>query len=167
MVSAANSLIGTSENDGVGAGEIIELANGNFVVASPGWSDAGVESAGAVTFESGTSGLSGPITAANSLVGTHAGDFVGASDHVVPLANGNYIVASYLWNDQRGAATLGDGKKGVSGEVSDLSSLIGSQPNDQVGYVVGPLPNGNYVVDSLFWNGNRGDGVRPVTAVKA
>ena len=57
---------------------------------------------GAVTFGSGTTGVVGPVSAANSLVGTTANDRVG-SFGVTPLEGGNYVVRSPDWDN--GAAT--------------------------------------------------------------
>src|SRR5205807_618589 len=69
---------------------------------------------------------------------------------------GNYVVNSSSWNDGRGALTWGDGNKGVSGVVSETNSLVGSNPGDYVGESLTALSNGNYVVDSPYWNGRRG-----------
>jgi hypothetical protein len=44
--------------------------------------------AGAVTFGSGITGVSGVVSAANSLVGSSLGDFV-SSEGVTALSNGN------------------------------------------------------------------------------
>ena len=76
---------------------------------------------------------------------------------MTPLTNGNYVVDSPGWNGNRGAVTWGDGNTGISGTVSDANSLVGSNPNDQVGFgfftSVTALSNGNYVVESADWNG--------------
>jgi hypothetical protein len=72
------------------------------------------------------------------------------------LSNGNYVVESEAWNSNRGAATWGDGSTGVSGTISAANSLVGSNPLDEVGYIITPLTNGNYVVGSPGWNVNRG-----------
>ena len=73
------------------------------------------------------------------------------------MSNGNYVVDSRFWNGSRGAVTWGNGSTGVSGTVSAANSLVGSNPGDYVGGVmVTPLSNGNYVVESPNWNGNRG-----------
>ena len=49
-------------NDGVG-GEfngVTALTNGNYVVSSPGWTNGAAASAGAVTWGSGTAGVTVP-----------------------------------------------------------------------------------------------------------
>ncbi|MFM2287518.1 MAG: Bifunctional hemolysin/adenylate cyclase precursor [Pseudomonadota bacterium] len=155
-VSAANSLVGTTAYDGVGSGGVTELANGNYVVASPGWNDAATSTrmVGAVTWVDGSTGLIGTVSAGNSLVGTVEQASVGF-DGVTALSNGNYVVASSVWYDgagyQRGAVTWADGRAGLIGTVSAANSLIG-KPGDRVGaHGVTALSNGHYVVGSAFW----------------
>ncbi len=152
-VSAENSLVGSTANDDVGGGSgdgVTALTNGNYVVTSPGWTNGAAADAGAVTWGSGTAGVSGPVSATNSLVGSTANDYVGTS--VMPLSNGNYVVSSLYWNNAAGAATWGSGTAGASGPVSATNSLVGSTANDSVGNGgVTPLSNGNYVVDSPTW----------------
>ncbi len=148
-VSAANSLVGTTANDGVGNEGIVTLTNGNYVVASPFWNNGSATSVGAATWGSGTAGVIGPVSAANSLVGTTGGDEIGSSGHepqvpptgpsgVVALTNGNYVVGSPLWSngsaERAGAATWGDGSTGIIGPVSAANSLVGSIAEDFVGY---------------------------------
>jgi hypothetical protein len=172
VVSATNSLVGsnpavgTTPGDEVGA-SVTALQNGNYVVGSPSWNS----DRGAATWGSGTTGIIDVVSATNSLVGsnpavgTTPGDEVGAN--VTALQNGNYVVASPNWNGKSGATTWGSGTAGVTGIVSGTNSLVGANPNDQVGllgldeesgniYGVFALSNGNYVVGSAFWNGNRG-----------
>ena len=93
FVAAANSLIGSTAGDTVGSGGITFLsgnAGGNFVVDSPSWSGG----KGAVTWGEGTTGVAGTISAANSLVGSNAGDKVGSGGvtggGVTALSNGSY-----------------------------------------------------------------------------
>ena len=149
QISAANSLVGTQPGDYVGWG-ITALTNGNYVVGSYNWNGG----RGAATWGNGSTGISGVVSAANSLVGTQVGDSVGLN--ITALSNGNYVVSSSYWNGNRGVATWGNGSTGISGEVSAANSLVGTQPNDYVGSGITPLSNGNYVVGSRFWNGNRG-----------
>ncbi len=124
------------------------LTNGNYVVSSPIWSLDGTASyCGAVTWGSGTTGVAGQISAANSLVGTRSGDYVGSE--VIALTNGNYVVNSPSWYSggpyfHWGAVTWGDGTSGITGPVSASNSLIGSE-------VVIALTNGNYAVSSPTW----------------
>lgn len=150
-VSAANSLVGTSTIDQFLGTYIHELTNGNYVVRTP----YALGGPGAVTWGSGTSGVKGTVSAANSLVGTRGAGRVGGG--LTLLSNGNYVVVSHGWNSERGAATWGDGRSGVSGEVSAANSLVGASAGDIVGWSgVTALSNGHYVVSSSGWSGGRG-----------
>jgi hypothetical protein len=157
-VSSANSLVGSTTNDNVGAA--VALTNGNYVVNSSNWDNpSGATSTldyGASTFCSGTSGCVGAVGAGNSLIGHRFGDGVGG--YAVALANGNYVVISQRWTDNGFVLAQGcDGTTGCGGQVTSANSLIGSHSNDSVGNVVA-LTNGNYVVTSGFWdNGNIND----------
>ena len=150
-VSSSNSLVGSRGLDGVGS-EVFVLSNGNYVVTSPQWNNG----RGAVTLGNGNTGVTGIVSAANSLVGQYEMDTVGV---VNPLPNGNYAVVSQYWNGNRGAVTFGDGVRGVSGEVSATNSLVGTDPydvgngNNRTGVI--SLTDGRYVVSSN-WNDGRG-----------
>src|SRR5262249_31713479 len=79
VVSQDNSLVGSDPKDYVGLSESnfpgsTPLSNGNYVVQSPWWDGR----RGAVTWGSGTAGVRGTVSAANSLVGGSAGDEVGS-----------------------------------------------------------------------------------------
>ena len=154
-VSVANSLVGSAPNNEVGNRGVTALSNGNYVVISTDWDSTAARNVGAATFGSGTTGISGVVSAANSLVGSRPNDFVGSTG-VTALSNGNYVVNSQSWANgattSAGAATFGSGTVGISGEVNVANSLVGSTSNDLVGYVVMPLSNGNYVVLSRFWD---------------
>ena len=157
-VSAANSLVGSTLGDQVGFGGVTALTNGNYVVASRWWDRGGVQDAGAVTWANGTTGVSGPITFVNSLVGSSAGDAVGI-EGVTALTNGNYVVRSPVWNKDVnvlttvGAVTWGSGATGVSGSVSEVNSLVGSTGGDLLGNTgLTALTNGGYVVASFGWS---------------
>ena len=145
-VSESNSIVGTSVGDKVGE-NITALANGNYVISSPGWNG----SLGAATWCNGSTGSHGHVTSSNSLVGTSVNDQV-ASDGVVALRNGNYVVMSSTWNSGVGAASWGNGSTGTAGVVSSTNSLVGSRS----GSSVKALENGNYVVGSPGWNGGMG-----------
>src|SRR5690606_6033953 len=71
--TSTNSLVGGTAGDG-GGSDLVALTNGNYVVVSPAWND-GSAAVGAVTWGNGTSGVTGSVTAANSLVGAQALDF--------------------------------------------------------------------------------------------
>ena len=151
-VSSANSLVGSSANDQVGSRGATVLANGNYVVCSSYWNSA----YGAATWCSGTSGRSGAVSSANSLVGSKANDSV-SSGGVLPLTTGHYVVLSPYWDYgatvDAGAVTLCSGTAGRSGAVSAANSLSGRQASDQVGAGgASALSNGNFVVASPYWH---------------
>lgn len=154
-VTAANSLVGTTSGDRVGYGGAYALTNGNYVVASYAWSNAGVAEAGAVTWANGATGISGPVSSTNSLVGSQTNDAVGGG-FVTPLANGNYVVASPNWANgaatNAGAVTWASGTVGRVGPVSASNSLVGSSSSDFIGTRIRVLQNGNYLTASASWN---------------
>src|SRR5262249_43211524 len=143
-------------------GNIVALSDGNYVVGSPQWSQTATE-AGAATWGDGTRGVTGEISASNSLVGTTAGDIVGLS--IAALSNGNYVVASPGWSNGAtqhvGAATWAEGRKGIKGTISAANSLVGSSADDKVAggansgvanQSIVALSDGNFVVCSAQWN---------------
>jgi len=150
-VSLSNSLVGSTANDQVSASGITALSNGNYGVASPSWNGR----IGAATWGNGSTGTTGTVSSSNSLVGSTANDQVSASG-ITALSNGNYVVASPSWNGSLGAATWGNGTTGITGIVSLSNSLVGSTANDQVGFAITALTNGNYGVASPSWNGGIG-----------
>ena len=151
VVSTTNSLTGSHDSDAVSFDGVIVLTNGNYVVRSSYWN----HKIGAVTWGNGSTGTSGVVSAANSLIGSQADDQV-SGNGVTALSNGNYVVSSANWNNGAvggvGAATWGNGTTGTSGPVSAANSLIGSQIDDHVGTSIKALSNGNYVVSSLVWH---------------
>ena len=168
-----SALYGSSAGDIIGSESVIALANGNFVVVSYFWDNGAATDVGAVTWGSGKSGVSGIVSASNSLVGSTTNDYVGKWGGsaqsgpvylgVTALSNGNYVVCSPLWDNatitDAGAVTWGDGTTGVSGVVSSANSLIGSTANDKVGGsasgegngIVALTGNGNFVINSGNW----------------
>jgi hypothetical protein len=150
-----STLHGTRANDQIGAGGVVVLTNGNYVVRSPDWDNGAISDAGAVTWCSGTAGCGGAVDAANSLVGGAAGDRIGGAG-VARLSNGNYVAASPHWDNgaviDAGAATWGNGSSGTTGIVSTGNSLVGDKSGDMVGAGgVVSLTNGNYAVGSPNW----------------
>ena len=134
--SAANSLIGGNPGDQVGSGAVTALTSGNYLVTSPHWNN----DEGAASWGNGSTGTRGTVSAANSLIGSNQsraseeGDWVG-NGGVTTLANGNYLVLSYLWDRGIGAVTWGNGAFGTDGVVSSANSLVGTYPNARGGRV--------------------------------
>ena len=182
-VSSANSLIGRG-----GATVVTALNNGNYVVSSIEWDKPGpnrIHDVGALTWGSGTTGVSGVISAANSLIGSSASDQMGTNldgdprNMVTALNNGNYVVVSMNWDAVNpalydvGAVTWGNGVTGTSGEISVSNSYIGASEGDRIGWSgyglsastpgVTALTNGNYIFGSLAWHSSLPAGVGAVT----
>lgn len=163
----SNSLVGSKEEDSVGSNGVVALPNGNYLVSSPLWDRLLAADAGAVTWGNGATGISGPISSGNSLVGSTTNDRVGYGATTV-LSNNNYVVHSRYWSNgsasNAGAATWGSGNTGISGEVSSNNSLVGSSAGDQVGGNGSTaLSNGNYVVVSPSWKSSSGASAGAVT----
>jgi len=161
-----STLTGSTTGDRISSQGVWVLSNGNYVLSSPYWDNEAATDAGVVTWCSGTSGCSGAVTPANSLVGTQANDE--ASCFVQQFSNGNYVLNSPSWDNgavtDAGAATWCSGASGCTGPVTTTNSLVGTQANDQVGgrgELV--LSNGNYVVISPFWNNGAVTGAGAVT----
>jgi len=162
---------------------ITTLADGNYIVDSPGWTNGSVAGAGAVTLVSGSTGLplngSGTISSSNSLVGSQPNDDVG-NGGITALTDGNYVVDNPNWANgsagRAGAVTLVSGSTGLaldgSGTISASNSLVGSHTNDRVGgsifygtAAVTVLADGNYVVDSINWANGSAASAGAVTLV--
>ncbi len=154
-VSTANSLIGSTAGDQVGAYIVYVLSNGNYVVQSSLWNNGAATFAGALTRCSGTAVCTGTVSPANSSVGSTTNDSIG-NYGVTPLTNGGYVVNSPQWDSggivDAGAATFCNAASGCTGIISAANSLIGSTASDQVGLTSIALTNGNYVVGSLYWD---------------
>lgn len=170
-----STLTGGYLGDQVGLGGVTALTNGNFVVNSWlwNWNDLG-----AITWGSGTTGVSGLVSVSNSLLGSFAYDALGAPSvvtgydarsgnfsaqigqgGVTALTNGNYVVSSPWAYNNGGMVTWGNGLGGTVGYANAANSLVGSSATcciagDFIGTTVVALSNGNYVVGSPhFMNG--------------
>lgn len=152
-VSAKNSIVGHQPGNSVG-GSVVALTNGHFVVGSPSWDNGAIIDAGAVTWGDGSGSIVGGVSALNSLIGTHAFDYVGGVPPF-PLPNGNYVVSSSLWDDgdvqDVGAATWCPGATGCTGAIDDNATLKGRRAGDRAANDVVPNAKGDYVVISRVW----------------
>ncbi len=151
-----STLTGSKAFDKVGSGGVVALTKGNYVVSSIDWDNGTIINAGAITWGSGTAGVSGVVSRNNSLVGNTT--FAGlGSFGITVLNNGNYVVLDPLWSNgsitNTGAITWCDGTKGMVGLQNGNNSLIGSRDYTFVGKSgVIALTNGNYVVSSQNWD---------------
>ncbi|RYD32144.1 MAG: hypothetical protein EOP86_16365, partial [Verrucomicrobiaceae bacterium] len=157
-------LTGGSAGDQVGAEGITVVSGGNYVVHSPHWKNGGLTEAGAVTWCSGTTGRTGVVSAANSLVGGAANTRIGSrrgsaeSGNIIVLSSGNYLLCTPDWHDgtaeEMGALTWCRSDGTVTGVISAANSLTGSSPEDRVGRKdsITLLPDGNFLTYSYFWD---------------
>jgi hypothetical protein len=165
VVSAANSLVGSSTGDRIGQPHdtypfngIVELDNGKIAITSAYWDNGATVDAGAVTLVDGGGSFSGVVSPANSLVGSTGFDYVG-SHGITLLPNGNFLVRSALWNNlsagkiEAGAITWGDANSGITGVVSAANSLVGGSDLDRVGLdPIIVLSSSDYIVYSPLWD---------------
>jgi hypothetical protein len=158
-VSLANALVGSRAQDGQSV-SVTRLANGNLVFANGSWGTGAMRYVGATTFFSRTARPVGIASASTSLIGSHEMD--GGNIHVAALTNGNYVVSTSTWTrgnaTDTGAVTWGDGAVGVRGVISEQNSIVGRRENDSIGFPFGvtALTNGNYVINSPFWQDDAG-----------
>jgi hypothetical protein len=122
--------------------------------------------AGALTWANGTAAITGPVSTANSLVGTSSDDAIGSVASA--LGNGSFVTSSPSWNNtitgasQAGAITWSSGIAPITGEVSRVNSFVGTSANDRIasgaafGNIqtagIAPRENGDYLVFSQNWN---------------
>ena len=197
-VASSNSLVGNNgthkstmnedTSDNVGGYAITVLKNGNYLVGTPSFNN----NRGALTFGNGSTGVSGVVSAANSLIGSTAmtvvpadgykpyknGDQVGSG--VTVLANDNYVLANANWNKGVGAVTFASGTTGIKGTVGSSNSLIGDSTRfdstgdgtgtDKVGSNVRVLTGSQFVVYGSDWKNSSGaltsfDGITPITGL--
>lgn len=166
-INASNSLVGSSSEDLVGYNGVQAVTNGNFIVLSPYWDNGADTNAGAVTWINGNSGISGAVSATNSLIGAHKNDQVGTGAYgtliYYALANGNYLIHTTNWHSDTaarvGAVTWCKADGSTVGKVTASNSLVGSTTNDRVGLLtywgdpgIFVLNSGNYLVITPEWS---------------
>lgn len=169
---SGNSLVGTSVSDNIGL-NLAFLTGGGYVTWSYSWDNGLATDVGAVTACPATGCLPGPVSAANSFIGSQSGDMVGSMDlGVTPLPNGGFVVASWRWSNgpaaHAGAVTVcpAAGCAGIS--INQTNSLVGSKTDDNVGGVGSvALNGGGYVVLSPVWSNGAALSVGAVTACPA
>jgi len=147
IYDGAVSLVGTGFTGGpdsfLGSGGIQVLSNNNFLIISPEDDVNGVTNSGSVILVDGTTG--------NQIGATIAGDEV--DDQVgfpglTVLSNGNFVVSSFD-DDVNGLVDAGSVKL-YDGSAAQIGSTIaGDEANEGMGSV-NALPNGNFLVSSIF-----------------
>jgi hypothetical protein len=151
VVSSANSLTGAGS---VPTSNVFPLAGGDYAILMSGWTDdASASGKGAFLWATGGAPLTGPVSAANALVGSRPRD--GESSLVVRLTNGNLVYQNQNWGigDARfvGATTFFSRTSRPVGIASSSNSLVGSHDYDGSDLLVYALANGNYVVAGSSW----------------
>jgi hypothetical protein len=152
IVGGSNSLVGTTA--GEYSGDVMPLADGDYVVATSFWDNGAAVDAGAVTWCSGTGGCTGVISAANSLIGAEPNGLLGG---FTPLAlpNGAYVVPApgYGITDTGAIRHCAGDEFACRGLLETGALLQGSSAGDQIGgNGVTLLPTGHYVVQSPEWD---------------
>jgi filamentous hemagglutinin family protein len=174
VISASNSLVGSTAGDYVGSGGISTYTNGGIVIASPNWNG----SRGAITYMPQGSFTNGAVSSANSLVGVNAGDGVGSggisayysaasSELNTPAA---YYSVNSSYGNGAGAVTFLT-PSSYTGTLSSANSLFGTatgtgytqvQTDDATGLLQVRFSNGSgkvyYVDPTTAGNGSGGSG---------
>ncbi len=146
-VKPATSLVGAADSDMVGSGGVVPLTGGAYVVSSLYWG-----SVGAVTYCPAGGCVDMVVGAANSQVGSHAGDSVDIL--VERVGTAGYLIARRNWDN----GTLNDAgavsycAPNCTGPISEATSLVGLHAGDRVGDSVTLLAGGGYVVGSPYWD---------------
>jgi hypothetical protein len=162
-VSASNSLVGNNgsisgaDGDQLSRSGIKVLPDGGYLVNSS-WLDVNtVDKAGAITHCPAT-GCTGPVSLANSLMGSHVEDQIGEGG-IELFDNGAFVVSSPSWNNgataKAGAATYCASATACENKVIGAdNSLVGDAANEAVGtnYMTYRLSNRAYLVVSR-WGG--------------
>ena len=129
VVSATNSLVGSTAGDEVGSSGVTALEGGSYVVSSPFWDNGAASEAGALTFGPAQGGVSGVVSATNSLVGSSVDDQVGEFG-VTALEGGSYVVRSPFWDNggvsDAGAVTFGPSDGSLAGTIDATNSILGA-----------------------------------------
>jgi hypothetical protein len=121
-------------------GGVTVLSNDNYVVATLGDDEGGLQSVGSVRLFDGTTGAQ-----INALIGDSAGDPIGTQ--VVVLANNNYVVASK--SDDNGLVLDTGSIRLMNGATGNqISVVFGDDADDFLGGFITGLSNSNYVITS-------------------
>jgi len=149
-LSLISTLTGSKSYDRVGSDGVTALSNGNYVINSSDWNN----DRGAVTWGNGTTGITGVVSSANSLVGSRVGDGVG-NGRVTALSNGNYVASSLSWDNgaitDAGAATWGNGTSTLSGNITAANSVLGTISNG-ISFVIPDNVNNRFAISRVKSN---------------
>lgn len=134
-VTAANSLIGTTDYQNLGEFGVTPLGSGGYAVYD--------RTLQAVAFGTPASGVLGTISSSNALLGTtNGGDL-----RVTPLSNGHYVVSG------QNAVAWGSGILGVTGSLANPAiAMLGNANYTLFSNDVEALSNGRYIVGTSSYD---------------
>ncbi|MGH8597154.1 MAG: hypothetical protein ACREXT_10900, partial [Gammaproteobacteria bacterium] len=160
IVSAANSLVGSTAGDRIGGIVNFLSFSNRLLVRSDTWN----VSRGMAAFVDPNAPPVGAVTAANSLIGTNPdnpatstineGDRVGNTFQQLFTVDNQGLVAlrTSFWNNNSGAVTIVNADAPIVGAVSALNSLVG-RPGDSVGSSgISEFSNSSLIVWSPEWS---------------
>lgn len=155
VISPENSLVGTTNLDGVGDAGALLLDDGTLVFIVPRWDRGSLQDAGAVVTMRPGPPIVGEISAANAIVGTSPGDGI-EMRLPVSLSGNRFAVAMPYWDGSPGtdfgAVRVVGPNDAATGELTFQNALIGTSTGDRVGTRIQALANGNLVVRSPEWD---------------
>ncbi len=151
VVSSANSLVGSASGDRVGSGGITAFEKGNYVVSSSHWAKDGLTNAGAATWGSGSTGISGAVTTTNSIVGNSADAGLGT---IGLNTKANAFVVTFL--TESGGKRIGYGYQNflapsitsannttfTVGQAGSFTITAGGNPTPAICHFLGKLADG-------------------------
>ena len=154
-VSPANSLFARRGDPLKQLGVFALRRNGNYVVFGRGAGISDGTGYNPVAWGNGASG--GPVGYLSSTNANYDDAPRGAAK-VVPLDNGNYVIARTSWSGGKGLVVWGSGMSGAPvGPADAMQGLAGSMVGDFIGTDVTALKgSGAYVVQSPEWAAGRG-----------
>ncbi len=149
LVDASNSLVGASSSDGVGSSAL--LVGDNTILDSRNWRNTDGVKVRAFTWMSGSRPTVGQVSPLNSFVGGETSDLEFAS--VFGLPNGDALISTQTWQQDRGALTWIPATGGRAGVVGSENSLVGKEAGDRFGSGrVLALADGTVLVSSPYWS---------------
>ncbi|MDD3371139.1 MAG: hypothetical protein PHE27_04855, partial [Alphaproteobacteria bacterium] len=93
-VSSANSLVGSQASDWIGWYGATALSDGNYVIINSYWDSDTITNLGAITWGNGTTGTSGVLSSANSIINP-SGNAVTTIYARENTSNGSFLVSFY------------------------------------------------------------------------
>jgi filamentous hemagglutinin family protein len=164
-LDSGNALVGSSSTDNIGNYGSSYLTGNYYAIFSANWGG----NKGAITVIDTSQGLSGVVSATNSLVGSATGDFVGnGTSSLRQFNNGKVMVFSSQWGGGKGAFTVFDGVNLVKGTVDATTSLVGSTTSDGSNFFIQNCGASGtctsyafgsadyFLITNPYWNANSG-----------